>query len=240
MRPIENFSWKENISQLFGVSASFYQKNFGSPGHQGVDMVVRNNQSGFGTTVYSMHAGTIESITYDVPHKTKGNGIYILSEDKTFSTNYWHLSGFEVSVGERVRAWQPIGLMGNSGRVFPVPSPACPRCGSHLHVGVKVHEKRTEYNGFIDPVPLLWREGQKLPMRFSRNLFYGCSGDDVSWLQTILRIELKDQIDFEPISYFGVKTLKAVRALQKKYHIMPDYGFFGEKTRLFANNKYAL
>jgi len=239
--PIEHFSWRSSVSQMFGVSPELYRRDFDIPAHNALDIVIKDNTTqGFGATIYSMHAGTIENIAYDVPHKTKGNGIYILSEDKTYSTNYWHLASFLVQIGEKVKAWQPIATMGNSGRVFPTPSPACPRCGTHAHTGLRIHGKQNEYNGFVDPTPYLWREGQKLPIKFTRNLFVGSSGDQVSWLQTILKIELKHEVDFEPIAYFGNQTRKAVSLLQKKYGIMPSYGYFGIVTRNLLNEKYAL
>ena len=237
--PIENFSWEKNISQMFGVGAERYRRDFGIPSHNALDVVIRDDKQGFGATIYSMHAGTVESITYDAPHRTRGNGIYILSEDRTYSTNYWHLSTFLVNIGEKVRAWQPIATLGNSGQVYPAPSPACPRCGSHVHTGLRIHGKDNEYNGFVDPTPYLWREGQKLPIKFNRNLSVAMSGDDISWLQTVLKIELPNEVKFEPIAHFGAATRIAVSLLQKKHGIEPSYGLVGPKTRAYLNQTYA-
>ena len=237
--PIENFDFTKNVSQMFGVSADLYKREFGIPAHNALDIVVRDDRQGFGTTVYSMHVGKVERIVYDVPHKTRGNGIYILSEDKTFSTVYWHLSSFQVNVGETVRAFQPIATMGNSGHVFPSPTSACPRCGTHLHAGLQIHGKQNEYDSFVDPTPTLFREGNKLPVKFQRMLFVGMSGDDVSWLQTILKIELGDEVPFDPIAYFGTQTLKAVRLLQQRQGISPSYGYVGPMTRKYLNDTYA-
>jgi hypothetical protein len=239
LHPIENFDWSESVSQLFGVNSNFYTKNFGIPGHNALDVVVKNENLGFGATIHAMHAGTVEKIIYDVPHKTKGNGIYILDESKSFSTNYWHLSSFQVNIGDKITAWQPIATMGNSGRVFPEPSPACPRCGTHVHVGLKVHGINNSYGGFVDPTPYLWRKGDKLPIKFRRNLWWGSSGDDVAWLQTVLKLEELAK-NYEPIGYFGPQTAMDVRALQLKYRISPAYGYVGDLTRKLLNNIYAI
>ena len=238
--PIENFSWEKNISQMFGVGAERYRRDFGIPAHNALDIVIRDDKQGFGSTVYSMHAGTVSSISYDVPHKTRGNSITLLSEDRSFSTLYLHLSSFQVNIEDHVRAFQPIATLGNSGKVYPAPSPACPRCGSHVHAGLQIHGIQNEYRSFVDPTPYLWREGQKLPIKFTRNLFIGMSGDDISWLQTILKIELEDKVTFEPIAYFGTQTLQAVRLLQQKYAISPSIGYVGIITRQFLMKKYSL
>ena len=116
--PIANFEWTKNVSQLFGVSAQTYQSKFGLPGHNGIDIIIKDEKQGYGSPVHAIHAGVVESIIYDVPHKTRGNGISVVSDDKTFSTIYWHLSNFQVQVGQHVEAWSIIGLMGNSGFVL--------------------------------------------------------------------------------------------------------------------------
>ena len=237
--PIENFSWKHNISQFFGVSHDTYMTRFGVPGHNGLDIVIRDNKRGFGTPVLAMHDGTIERINYDVPHKTSGNGIYLLSTDKTFSTNYWHLASFEAEVGQEIKQGQVIATVGNSGWVFPKPSPTCIHCGTHLHIAVKRHSYRNDYGGFIDPVPCLFREGDKLPMNLRRNMFLLSNGDHVSHLQTLLHIEGFGG-DYERYGHFGRKTLRDAIALQRRHGISPTLGYVYTKTRAFLNEKYSL
>ena len=62
------------------------------------------------------------------------------------------------------------------------------------------------------------------------------SGDDISWLQSILKLE-GFAGDYEPIAYFGAKTMRDVIYLQKKYNLTP-VGIFGPKTREIINSKY--
>ncbi len=230
--PIKDFSWRDNISQLFGVNREMYSRYFNIPGHNAIDI-----RGEYGTPILAAHDGTIEKIIYDVPHKTKGNGIYLLSTDKTFSTNYWHLAGFECQIGQEVKTGQVIGLMGNSGWVRPKPTPSAPHNGTHLHFGKKIHGLTNYYNGFVDPTPFL--DPEKLPVFFVYNLFLGKRGDHVSWLQTILKCEGFGQ-DYEPIATFGHKTLRDVIRLQKKYGITPAYGYVGLKTRTFLNQKWSV
>ena len=65
------------------------------------------------------------------------------------------------------------------------------------------------------------------------------SGDDISWLQTVLKIELPHEVKFEPIAHFGAATRIAVSLLQKKHGIEPSYGLVGPKTRAYLNQTYA-
>lgn len=235
--PVRDFSSSYSISQLFGVNAKTYSK-FNLPGHNALDIVVSDSKLGFGTPILAAHDGVVESMTYDVPHITRGNGLYILSHDNKFSTNYWHLSAFDVKVGQNVKAGQVIALMGNSGFVFPRPSPVCPHCGTHVHFGLKIHGKNNEYKGFVDPIPHMIGLGDKLPIYFNRNLYQGRSGDDVSWLQTILRLEGFAE-DYDPIGYFGNKTRRDVSKLQVKYGIIPILGYFGSKTRDLVTKRWS-
>jgi len=197
-----------------------------------LDICVREKGFGFGTPIHATHDGTVEKIFYDIPHRTRGNGLYLLSDDKSFSTVYWHLSQFSdnVRIGHKITQGQVIGLMGNSGFVRPLPTQDKPRNGTHLHFAKKVHGLHNDYNGFVDPVIHMIVIGEKLPIYFARDLFIGRSGDDCSWLQTCLKLEGFAE-DYEPIGFFGNKTMRDVRLFQKKYNIKPAIGYFGPKTR---------
>jgi hypothetical protein len=96
-----------------------------------------------------------------------------------------------------------------------------------------------EYKGFIDPTPILFKNGEKLRMWFIRNLHIGSSGDDVSWLQTCLKIFGYGK-DYEPIGFFGKKTLRDCIQLQKDFNINPPLGFCGQKTRAFITNRLTI
>lgn len=250
--PIQNFSWKRNVTQLFGVNPATY-KQFNNedgeslPGHNGLDIIIPDDERrGYGKAVLAMHNATVRQIETDFPIKKRGNGIYLLQKldsGKYLETTYWHLSDFDVKVGDEVKVGDVIGKIGNTGYVKPEPSKNCPYCGSHLHVGVRFYGTRGEfiktgYNGYVDPTPLLFKGGNKLPITIYRDLMIGKSGDDVSWLQTLLKLEGLAQ-DYEPLGYFGIKTHRDVIKLQQKYNLTPTIGYVGPKTRWLLMDKYA-
>lgn len=236
--PIANFSFAKNISQLFGFNPLLY-KPFGIPGHNGLDIYMPGAPNkGFGTPILAAHDGKVTRIEYDVPNRTKGNGIELLSSDGSFFTVYWHVSSFLVNLGDEVKAGQTIATMGNSGFVKPAPSLNDPHAGTHLHFGYKPQFKQNEYGGYSDPTPLLLKEGDKLPYALSVNLYVGSKGDQVSFLQTLLSLEGFAH-DYAPMGSFGMKTLRDVRLMQQKRFISPALGFVWPATRAFLNKRYS-
>jgi hypothetical protein len=239
--PIKDFNPRQSLSQLFGVNKAIYQQNFGLPGHNALDVIIRNDKWGFGEEIYAAHDGTVSVVMLDdFPLHTKGTGVYINSTDKSFTTIYWHLSSVTVTIGKVVKKGEVIGTMGNSGFVRPMPSESCPFCGTHLHFGVKRYDGQgVDYDGFIDPTPLLHQQGWKYNIRFPRDLSIGSTGDDVSWLQTLLKIEGFAK-DYEPIGFFGNKTRRDVIELQKKVGLKPSFGYVGPLTRAYFNSQYSI
>jgi len=239
--PVEGFDLRENISQLFGYDYKYYMREYGIPGHNGIDFVVPTNRSGFGEPILAMHNGTVTKITYDTPHKTKGNGIYILDESGKFYTNYWHLSSFEVVISEKVKAGDCIGLMGNSGTVSPEPRPDNPHLGTHLHSGLYIPTINNMYGGFVNPLPFLDLFHNKFPNRFNlnRDIWWRYSGDDVAFLQNILALETEGKtLDYERYGIYGNKTNRDTKEMQLKNDISPVLGYVGNKTKSFIRNKY--
>lgn len=232
--PIKDFLIEKNISQLYGVSADYYKRNFGIPHHNGIDIVVRDSKRGYGTPILAMHTGRIDKIIYDTPHRTKGNGIYLLDESGLFSTNYWHLSGFECTIGQLVHKGDVIGLMGNSGTVLPTPNKWNPYNGTHLHIGLLLHNTVNLLKGFVNPLPFLWSDSAHFPahVKFHRDLWWRSQGDDVSYLQNILSLSAKEQtLDYEMYGYMGRKTIRDTKVYQTANSISPILGFVGVKTR---------
>lgn len=227
--PISDFNWNK-VSQLFGVNRERYQRDFGLPGHNGIDIV-----SDYNTPIGAVEDGIIYQIQIDDPIHSKGNGIWI--KHQNYYTIYWHLSRFNVVIGQQVKAGDIIGFMGNTGYVFPKPTEENPYAGTHLHFGIWQPEKPLTLNGCIDPTPLFYKSGDHLRINFYRNLFFGKTGDDVAWLQTCLKIEGFAQ-DYEPTGNYYLKTQRDVGELQKKYNIKPSYGFLGLITRRMLNDKY--
>ena len=260
--PIEIFRWSENTTQLFGVASAFYKERFGAPGHQAIDYRAEKvaPKNGYGTKILSAHTKNARCIStfVDTTLRTKGNGIQLLEElddGRKLETLYWHLADIHIRVGEMIEPQQPIGTpsilqkaigtMGNTGQVFPQPTQNLPWNGVHCHFAVRIYKSDgipfiTDYPGnFVDPVPFLFREGNKLPIKFTRNLFIGMSGDDIAWLQTCLALEGFAK-DYQPNSFFGKRTMRDVRLLQQKYAISPSIGYVGIITRQFLMKKYSL
>lgn len=254
--PIRDFHFKDNSNQLFGVNAATYKQFYNDnmeplPGHNGFDIGWKDKEKmGYGQDILAAHDGIVSLIVTDNEQHTRGNGLYlrgnvqdVFGEQKIPETVYWHLSEFSVGVGQEVKQGQVIGKAGNNGFVMPKPTTMCPYCGTHLHFACRFYTKenvllRTEYgSGYCDPIPHLYTPGDKLPMFFYRDLHRGMEGDDVSWLQTILKIEGFAK-EYNPMGYFGPKTERDVLFLQKRYGISPSIGYFGHITRSFINEKY--
>ena len=82
--------------------------------HQGVDIPLQT-----GTPVYAAFDGKVRVSKY---HKGYGN-LVVVRHDNGLETVYGHLSKHLVKANQKVRAGEPIGLGGNTGR----------STGSHLH-----------------------------------------------------------------------------------------------------------
>ena len=243
-----------SYTQLFGVDRATYSNAFGIPGHNGIDFTYPDDpDSGFGREVVSAHttpAKVVARIDADGDVKNSGNALYlreILENGEQLETIYMHLSKIVVNVGDIVQPKQIIGLVGNSGFVRPRPTTWAPRAGSHLHFMVRMYDisgniKWNEYGGAIDPIPLLYSEGMKLPIRFthdlSTNWWANPHDDEVAHWQTVLAIEGFAK-DYTTNGIFGPKTKRDTSSLQLKYRIEPSSGYFGLKTRTWANEKYA-
>ena len=88
--------------------------------HKGIDVKVQT-----GDTIYAAFDGKVRIVRYE----RKGYGKYIvLRHENGLETIYAHLSKYLCDVNEEVKAGQPIGLGGNTGRSY----------GSHLHFETRV------------------------------------------------------------------------------------------------------
>jgi len=78
------------------------------------------------------------------------------------------------------------------------------------------------------------------PPLFTKTLYLGVSGSDVSHLQEFLAEDPAIYPEGKVTGYFGVLTLKAVQRFQKKYGIAkagdPGYGYVGPLTRAKLNS----
>lgn len=103
-----------------------YRAKFGRM-HKGVDLAIRSND-----TIYAAFDGKVRLTNYEA----KGYGNYIiLRHPNTLETVYGHLNKILVKPNQTVKAGQPIGLGGSTGR----------STGPHLHF-------ETRYMGYaINP-----------------------------------------------------------------------------------------
>lgn len=135
------------LTQGFGVNPSSY-KQFGINGHDGLDYALP-----MGTPVLAPHAGTVIESSFD----PSGYGNYVKIENDVEGSVLAHLSGISVAPGFQVKEGDLIGLSGNSGNVFPLPTADNPNNGAHLHWGYfpKPRDRQNGFDGFIDQLPLL-------------------------------------------------------------------------------------
>ena len=261
--PFREFDPTRDVTQFFGTNRAYYNSNFGLPGHNGLDVKKRDGANmSYGYPLVAQHEVEYLKWEEDFPAKTRGSGLWLRKELDTpitiagrsahyLETLHWHLSDITIynlpkdDTGRRsvqIHADTTVALMGNTGHVFPKPTATCPYCGTHDHNAIQFYDQyggliSSEYGGYRDPLMWMHQDGWKYNMRFSRDLWLGSSGDDVSWLQSILKIDLRTT-DYEPIGFFGPKTLRDVRAFQVKHGISPAFGYVGRITRSFINKKY--
>lgn len=124
----------------------------------------------YGGSYNSYHSGVDFRASTGVPVKTPAGGTVIMAEALTVRgnaviidhgwgvlTGYWHLSKFDVEVGQRVEKGQIIGRVGNTGL----------STGSHLHWQLWVDGKPVdplqwtgEFYDFPDPKPPVERNAE--------------------------------------------------------------------------------
>lgn len=181
---------------------------------------------------------------------TYGNAVK-LKHSNGYCTLYAHLADVRVSLNQKVKQGDILGMMGNTGRAY----------GMHLHFEVRQNES---YRSIIDPTPYInqglprmdentrirtWQEmmnhvyGSNLSLDNSYGpdskskanlyqLYYKLptiKNDHVAWLQKRLN-ELGYHLDVD--HSFGPKTRDAVIDFQRKCKIK-DNGYVGKDTTLF-------
>lgn len=102
-----------------GIVTSKFGYRWGK-NHNGIDIGHKE-----GDNVYSAFDGVVKECRYDSGY---GNKI-IVEHEKNIETVYAHLSKFDIKVGDRVKAGDLIGRVGNTGK----------STGPHLHFEVKIN-----------------------------------------------------------------------------------------------------
>lgn len=130
MRPVFG---EAEITRRFGVLPEEY-KQFGFPGHEGVDWAVPE-----GTEVRACAMGVVNFADTKGPY-----GLHVRITHSWGETVYAHLSGIKVAQGKVVKAGQLIGYSGNTGN----------STGPHLHLTLKVTGQQTPGYpaGVVDPL----------------------------------------------------------------------------------------
>lgn len=139
---------KCNPTSSSRVTSSFgFRELLGANYHNGIDIgpLSKDKQ---GDNIYAVNDGTVRVSKVD----PSGYGNYIVLEHGTWCSLYAHLQKLELRVGQKIKAGEVIGNMGNTGV----------STGAHLHFEIR----NCEYKNFwikdgikakhaIDPEPLL-------------------------------------------------------------------------------------
>ena len=113
--------------------------------HQGIDI---KPLKGPGEPIYAAADGTVSVAKANRNDPRTGYGWYVVIDHGGWCTIYAHqLEGIPVKCGQKVKAGDVIGKIGNSG---------C-STGAHLHFGVARGAFKAAGSDWIDPVPLLSR-----------------------------------------------------------------------------------
>ena len=131
---------KSNISNLSYPSYS---------GHTGIDI----NKNVIGKSVVAVKDGTVDisRASYGSTPNYNSNGTYInsysaygefvvLNHNDGSRTLYAHMKAGSrrVETGDMVKQGQVLGIVGNTGNVFPRPTSSSPFNGTHLHFEVRI------------------------------------------------------------------------------------------------------
>ena len=123
------------------------------------------------------------------------------------------------------------GKIGNNGAVSPVPTPAQPYNGTHLHLGLCIQNPGDLNYAVVDPLLYLdannpFVKTSVTPFTFQKNLWIGMKNADV--------LELQKRLGVIQTGFFGSLTFAAVRKYQTSKGI-PSTGFVGVLTRAALN-----
>lgn len=114
------------ITQAYGANYDYYMKEFGLPGHEGIDWGGKD-----GDPILSAQDGVVKLIAPDNGIHPYGAHVRITHtwHADTFETIYAHLRGFKAGLvqGETVHQGDVIGYMGSSGN----------STGVHVHLSLK-------------------------------------------------------------------------------------------------------
>ncbi|MCI0398783.1 MAG: M23 family metallopeptidase [Chloroflexi bacterium] len=128
-------------TQGFGERPELYGPDL--PGHDGIDL-----PAAFGTIVLAPFAGRVFETEAQARYGHRHNyGIHVRveaeigatkgSSGRVYQVALGHLASCCVEPGQMVAAGQVVGLVGNTGRVWPAPASDNPTAGTHLHLSLR-------------------------------------------------------------------------------------------------------
>jgi len=158
-----------DVYNPFGAMKQWYKKHFNLNGHNGIDI---NVQAKWGSPIYAAHDGFIRKVfTEDNSTVRYGYGIWVTNYELGIETITWHLSEVLVAQGQKVKAGDVIGKMGNTGMIksrwgtgimSAAERNSKGQPGSHAHFGLRevmesidgnhvVLNRDNGHDGHIDP-----------------------------------------------------------------------------------------
>ncbi len=124
------------IKPYDGVISSDYGYRYlnGYEFHTGIDLVAKSG-SCYGKTAVAAADGVVVESGYS---SSRGNYV-IIEHEYGFSTVYMHFKTRLVSEGDKVKAGDPIGTIGSTGR----------STGPHLHFEIRLNGKHTDPENYL-------------------------------------------------------------------------------------------
>ncbi|MBB6451967.1 hypothetical protein HNQ94_000388 [Salirhabdus euzebyi] len=204
------FIWPTDTKR---ITSKFRTKE--RPDHHGVDIA----DPGY-HPIYAVADGEVSKSYFSTSY---GHVIFIVHKiaGQVYESVYAHLKSRAVSVGEKVKQGQVIGVMGNTGRSY----------GQHLHF--EWHEGRWNMGktNAIDPLKVIGVEDKKE----ANVLRHGDKGKEVKSLQEKLVALGYKLPKYGTDGHFGDETEAAVKAFQKDQSIKVD-GIVGPVTQSKLDN----
>lgn len=133
------------LTQEYGTNKYLDYTKYGLLWHEGEDYGDRTDPK---PIVRALHDGVVVR-DVDTPKDNYGDYVVIWDDVQNIATWYCHLESNSVSVGQRVKAGDIIGIMGSTGNVT----------AKHLHLnlvltdsnGARLYKTKEQNLGFLDP-----------------------------------------------------------------------------------------
>ncbi len=138
----------------------YWDKPFIRPLHTDITSLYGSART-YNGTLKSYHGGVDFRARTPLPIPAVNDGIVVLAKERYYAGGtvildhgeglyscYFHLSRFDVTVGDRVTRGQILGMSGATGRIT----------GPHLHFGVMVHGIQTDPLHLIEQINTLFKQ----------------------------------------------------------------------------------